>query len=343
MKFRIHVTSAGALLAAILPVMSAGANVVAPASGVQVETLPDGNVRDPQPTAEELHNFLVTGKKNLVSFPGGSFEMGDWGPEVNRDGLPFDGSRDSKPLHKVTLNEFSIGKYPVTYAEFDVFTAALRLPRINQEDIAISYRKPDSPASVTWQGAKDYCQWLGKQAGQAFDLPTEAQWEYAARSGGRRHLYPTDNGKSEPGRNLPSYEQRQAAGGLVSVSSFPPNQAGMYYMSAGVQEWVNDWYDAKYYEISPAFNPTGPKEGTEHVARGFAGSSFSAMTIKRWEKSGDGETGTWSLYGKKRGEAKREIPFTKYTNSRDSAFRCVLNHPANSTSLYTSRLRAWSA
>jgi sulfatase modifying factor 1 len=316
------------LTGSVLAVAALGAAACANGQGPtrQVETLADGNVRDPEPTAEELKRFLTNTKINMVFLKGGTFEMGDWGTEVNKQGLPFDHALDSKPLHKVTLSGFSIGKYPVTYAEFDMFTAALRLPRINQEDIAESYRKPDNPASVTWQGAKDYCQWLGKQTGQAFDLTAEAQWEYAARSGGQRHLYPTDNGESEPGRNVPSFEQRQAAGGLVAVSSFPPNNAGIYYMGAGVSEWVNDWYDANYYSTSPALNPTGPKEGIKHVKRGFFGSSSSAMTIKRWKNIGDGETdATWTLYGKKPGEPKREIPFTKYTNSRDSAFRCVLN------------------
>ncbi|MFL6673814.1 MAG: formylglycine-generating enzyme family protein [Massilia sp.] len=330
MKIYVAWARVALVIAAVLTV-TPDTNVAAATLGPQSETLSDGNVRDPQPTAEELNNLLFGTNKNLVFLPGGTFEMGDWGPQVNKARFPFDGSLDSKPLHNVTLSAFSIGRYPVTYAEFDVFTAALRLPRINQEDIATSYRKPNNPASVTWQGAKDYCQWLGNKAGQAFDLPTEAQWEYAARSGGQRHLYPTDNGKSEPGRNLPSSEQREVAGGLVAVSSFPPNQAGIYYMSAGVHEWVNDWYGPKYYQISPALNPTGPKDGSEHVARGFAGSSFSAMTIKRWKMKGDGETGTWSLYGKKPGEAKREIPFTQYTNSRDSAFRCVLNATLDSS------------
>src|SRR5215203_5250472 len=107
----------------------------------------------------------------MVSLPGGTFQMGDWGPEVNADRLPFDGSRDSKPLHKVKLSGFSIGKYPVTYAEFDMFTAAMRLPRVNQEDIMADLRKPDRPAGVTWDGAKDYCTWLSKESNLPYDLP----------------------------------------------------------------------------------------------------------------------------------------------------------------------------
>jgi formylglycine-generating enzyme required for sulfatase activity len=330
MKINVNAASLNIYRAGILTAVWAFANAAELVSSTHVEILPDGNVRDRRPTGEELDNFLRKTRSNMLFLQGGTFEMGDWGPEVNKNGLPFDGSYDSKPLHRVTLSGFSIGKYPVTYAEFDIFTAALRLPRINQDEIAISYRKPDNPASVTWLGARDYCQWLGKQIEQPFDLPTEAQWEYAARSGGQRHLYPTDNGESEPGRNVPSYEQREAAGGLVSISGFPPNQAGIYYMGAGVREWVNDWYDAKYYATSPSFNPTGPGEGIERVMRGFSGSSLSAMTIKRWKKSGEGQTGTWTMYGKKPGETNREIPFTKYTNWRDSAFRCVLNHTGKS-------------
>lgn len=291
----------------------------------QPEILPDGNVRDPRPTAAELNDFLAAVKKNMVFLKGGTFDMGDWGSEVNENGLPFDGTQDSKPLHKVTLTSFHIGKFPVTYAEFDVFTAAHRLPRINQENSAKRYRKPQNPAGVTWQGAKDYCRWLAQLAGQPYDLPTEAQWEYAARSGGKRHIYPTDNGESEPGRNLPSYEQRQAAGGLVPVSSSPPNQAGVHYMGAGVREFTNDWYDPQYYARSPSVDPAGPTVGIYHVVRGYFGNYESAMSFKRWNNRLDELTGTWTLYGRERGEENRKIPYTKYSNYSDNAFRCALN------------------
>jgi formylglycine-generating enzyme required for sulfatase activity len=292
---------------------------------IQSEILPDGNIRDPAPTEDELKEFAATIRKNMVFMKGGTFEMGDWGSEVNESGLPFDGNYDSKPLHKVTLSSFYIGKYPVTYAEFDIFTAARRLPRINQSSFAKRYRKPDNPAGVTWQGAKDYCQWLAQLTGERFDLPTEAQWEYAARSGGKRHLYPTDNGNVEEGRNLPSYEQEKAAGGLVSVSRFPPNQAGIHYMSAGVQEYTNDWYDPQYYEKSPAINPPGPAMGTARVMRGFAGTYLSAMTFNRWPAKQTDRTGKWILYATSPEQKDREIPYTKYSGRADAAFRCVSN------------------
>jgi sulfatase modifying factor 1 len=291
----------------------------------QVQTLPDGNLLDPVPSEEAMASLIENSKKNMVFLKGAQFEMGDWGPEVDKNGFPFDGSPDSKPLHKVRLDSFSIGKYPVTYAEFDIFTAALQLPRINQESVYKKYRKADNSAGVSWQGAKDYCLWLGQKANLAIDLPTEAQWEFAARSGGQRQLYPTDNGKSEPGRNLPSYDQRQAAGGLVTVGSFPPNPAGIYHMSAGIREWVHDWYDATYYQHSPKANPKGPETGSKHVLRGHFGSDDSAMTLKRWKWISKEKTGSWTLYGENRGDATREIPYTKYSGSASETFRCVLN------------------
>jgi len=295
------------------------------ASADPAEQMPDGNWRDPAPSAEVIKQLLADTKKNMVPLPAGIFDMGDWGAEVNENGLPFDGDADSKPLHKVKLSAFFIGKYPVTYAEFDVFTAAQRLPRINQEEIAQKFRKPKNPAGVSWQGAKDYCLWLAKQTGEPYDLPTEAQWEYAARSGGKRHLYPTDNGQSIPGQNTPSFEQREAAGGIVEIGKYPPNSAGIYNLSAGIREWINDWYDAKYYQTSPTQNPAGPKTGKVHVIRGYFGSDSSAMTIKRWSYDNGGRKGSWTQYGKTKNDPDREIPHTKYSSYEDNAFRCVRN------------------
>jgi formylglycine-generating enzyme required for sulfatase activity len=318
--------SSSIVLAAALNIAAVGATEgIEPPISTEPEVLPDGNLRDPAPSATALALLIATTKKNLVPMPAGTFDMGDWGPEVNEGGLPFDGTRDSKPLHKVRLDGFSIGKFPVTYAEFDVFTAALRLPRINQDDVVQTYRKPNNPAGVSWQGAYDYCQWLGVLTHQLFSLPTEAQWEYAARSGGKRFVYPTDNGESEPGRNLPSFEQMEEAGGMVTVDSFPPNKAGIFYMSAGVHEWINDWYDPGYYSRSPLANPKGPEQGTARVLRGHFGYDLSAMTFKRWKSVPKEESGTWTKYGEKRGDAKRQIPTTKYTQTADNVFRCVLN------------------
>jgi sulfatase modifying factor 1 len=296
--------------------VSGCAQTPAPAGSAQVETLPDGNVRDPKPTADSVAALVAASRKNMVALAGGTFEMGDWGSTVNKAGLPFDHSRDSKPLHPVRLDGFAMGKYPVTFAEFDVFTAALGLPRINQETVDQHLRKPNNPAGTSWQGAKDYCQWLGKEAKLPIDLPTEAQWEYAARSGGKRHLYPTDNGELELGRNIPSYEQYQAAGGVVAVGAFPPNPAGFHNFGAKLLEWTNDWYAADYYASSPRDNPSGPADGVTRVVRGYFGST--EMTFRRWHRSPAELGGTGLLDG-------REVPVTKYSGQRQNAFRCALN------------------
>jgi formylglycine-generating enzyme len=295
--------------------------------GAGVETLPDGNLRDAEPSASAIEQLVIQSKANLVHFKAGTFQMGDWGAEVNESGLPFDGNYDSKPLHKVSLSAFSMAKYPVTYAQFDVFTAAKRLPRINQKTSLKKIRKPNNPVGVTWQGAKDYCQWLATVSRLPFDLPTEAQWEYAARSGGKRNLYPTDNGLNEPGKNMPSYDQREAAGGLMPVGSFPPNSAGIYDMSAGFDEWVNDWYDDKYYQTSPHNNPKGPSVGTKRVRRGYAG-QLSENVVARYSQIDTEQTGTWTLLGENKDDANREIPYTKYSAIVRPSFRCVLNQGA---------------
>lgn len=300
------------------------ADEITSSSNQPVETMPDGNLRDAAPTAETIAQLGRQSLHNMIAFKSANFEMGDWGEQVNEEHLPFDGSVDSKPLHKVDLSKFSISKYPVTYAEFDIFTAALRLPRINQSTVVQKYRKPNNPAGVTWEGANDYCHWLGKITNRQISLPTEAQWEFSARSGGKRYVYPTDNGEREMGRNLPDYDQRQNAGGLTSVGDFPPNLAGIYYMSANVHEWVSDWYSADYYKNSPKSDPKGPLTGTKHVVRGNFGDGGSEMTFKRWSLVETPQK-PWTKYANAPGEITREIPPTKYSDYAYSAFRCALN------------------
>jgi len=287
-----------------------------------VEVLEDGNVRDPAPTSQQIASLVTQTKKNMIKMPAGTFDMGDWGHEVNPEGLPFDGYPQSKPLHKVKLKSFSMSKYPVTYGEFDVFSAMLRLPRVNQNNLYLSSRTANHPALVSWHGAKEYCQWMGKQVGLAMDLPTEAQWEYAARSGGKRNLFPTDNGKEEKGRNFPSYEQKKEDGGHVRAGKFPPNPAGFH--DFGVNgEWVNDWYAVDYYANSPLSNPKGPASGGKRVVRGNLGQLV--MNMEREGMDPADESGTWTLLAGKTNRSQREVPYTKFSAKDYIGFRCVVN------------------
>ncbi|SFV57516.1 hypothetical protein MNB_SM-4-312 [hydrothermal vent metagenome] len=112
-----------------------------------------------------------------------------------------------------------------------------------------------------WQRAKDYCQWLGKVSGKKYDLPTEAQWEYAARNGGKRVVFATDDGTYRKGENCDAEQDKPGR--------FKPSPLGFYDLSGNVAEWVNDWYSPKY-EAKAVTNPRGPKRGSKKVSRGNA-------------------------------------------------------------------------
>ncbi len=220
----------------------------------------------PEATQENVDKLIRTALGNLVFVEGGSYMMGD-------GGYPADGGRaywspwlDNFPVHKVTLDSFSIFKYEVTWWQYDVFNDLKKNEPFQMIRAHKYYRRDNYPVgAVTWQQAQDYCLWLGEKTGLPFSLPTEAQWEYAARSRGQNVGYATDNGKMEDGRN---HRKDGDYVELYPVGTFPPNPLGLYEMSGNVSEWVLDWYDKKYYEKSPELNPQGPKTGTKKVLRG---------------------------------------------------------------------------
>ncbi|MDI9059741.1 formylglycine-generating enzyme family protein, partial [Klebsiella variicola] len=143
-----------------------------------------GNTTGSEKAAKALVDKSVS---NMVPVQGGEFLMGDFGPLVGQK-LPFSIQQDDKTLHKVILSDFSISKYKVTNDDFNVY---LKVKDKKNPPVDIlakrhpSLLKGDYPAGVIWQQAKDYCQWLGKKSGKKIDLPTEAQWEFAARSRGQ--------------------------------------------------------------------------------------------------------------------------------------------------------------
>jgi formylglycine-generating enzyme len=299
-----------------------------------------------RPDVADIASLIEKTKSNLVFLKGGTFDMGDWG---NEEGLPYDSNPESKPLHKVTLDSFSMLKYKVTFAEFDVFTKATGRPLVLNEKPRHHYRKPTHPASVNWYGAKAYCGWLAKISKLPFDLPTEAQWEYAARGRGQRLLYATDNGKLEkgvdneivrnageaqgadpaaiakyvdvPGRNYPSYAQRKQMGGhgqssLIPVGSFPPNPAGLYGMAEILREWANDWFGL--YSERPQTNPKGPSTGSKKVTRGIFGSPELGFSFVRHERLPQGYV---TADHPTPSSVFQDVDFTSLGDS----FRCVVN------------------
>jgi formylglycine-generating enzyme required for sulfatase activity len=221
--------------------------------------------------------------KNMVFVKGGSFMMGDpgeklikaFGDQAFKYYTPYE---NNKPAHKVTLDSYYIDKFEVTYREHDLFstvtgrelTDQTDLERAKSKELSEFWRKkyreqraPGIPAGVSWHGAKDYCKWLGEQTGLPFELPTEAQWEYAARSRGKLVPFATNTGLIERGVNYPRGLDYPNPPG-----KFPPNPLGLFDMSGNAAEWAQDWYDPDYYSRSPEHNPQGPKTGTKKVVRG---------------------------------------------------------------------------
>jgi formylglycine-generating enzyme required for sulfatase activity len=265
--------------------------------------------------------LLTKVKRSLRPLKAGTFEMGDWGNEA---GVPYDFDAHSRPLHKVTLDGFSMMAYKVTFDDFDVFTDATGHDRISVRELEINDRAPNRPAGVSWYGAKAYCEWLGKVSKLPFDLPTEAQWEYAARSGGKKMLFATDNGKIERRRNFPKEREYGETDVTIPVGSYPPNPSGLHGMSEDISEWVNDWFDAEYYKTSPQKNPTGPAIGTKKVMRGSVGGTaeIAAMVFMR---TADDPQPKHTTFPKGLDSPKVMVPFSGYTGFKSDSFRCVLN------------------
>lgn len=231
---------------------------------------------------------------DLIFVKGGSFTMGDFTPLLKIPGINrMTYNEDDKYLHKVTLSDFYFSRYKATYAELNVFADAIGRPRLAQE------RQPEDrrstvPAGAYWQTARDYCQWLGSITGHKFDLPTEAQWEYAARSRGQFFMIPTDDGTIEYGRNVPYAGQveRLANGSRnqrYPIGLFPSNSLGIYDMQHNGEEWVLDWYSEDAYNKSELLNPQGPSTGVRRVIRGWSYWNSLKIGVATWRRHFDPE------------------------------------------------------
>jgi len=212
----------------------------------------------------------------MVEIPSGSFPMGV--PPGDRDG-----GRDEYPRHEVFLDPFLIDQFEVTngrYIEF-VKSTGHRVPQnpinparnIWQGDTITESLAERPVINVDWFDADAYCKWAGKR------LPTEAEWEKAAKGTSDRR-FPWGN--VEPTAKHLNYNQRWIGEKtLMPVGSYEAGKSpyGVYDIVGNVWEWVNDWYDARYYEKSPSKNPTGPQEGTKKVIRG-AGWQNETPTVR---------------------------------------------------------------
>ncbi|GAB3049848.1 hypothetical protein GCM10027155_14610 [Acinetobacter apis] len=262
----------------------------------QANRIPTTNSNLSPEQKQQLQQLIDKTKKNLIFVKGGTYMMGDFGPEHSEEKLPYDGNPNSMPLHKVTLDDFYMSATKSTYADFDVYTNVTGQKPVGDFDKYSTHeRVPTAAAGIPWQQGRSYCQWLGQQLNMKMDLPTEAQWEYAARNRGQYVVFPTDNGNIDTGRNVWSFEQRQNSqakfkvyGEISELQQFPPTPMGFYDLITDNFEWMLDWYDPTYYSHSPEKNPQGPATGTLKVVRSTPPSNgqslkmFNGRTMQRY-------------------------------------------------------------
>jgi len=223
----------------------------------------------------------------MVLIPGGTFAMG------TDNGFAYEG-----PVHDVTIKSFWIDRHEVTVAQFAKFIAATHY-KTDAEKFGWSgvfdpkqstwtkgdgadWHHPDGPIAppaaenepvtqVSYADAQAYAKWAGKR------LPTEAEFEFAARGGLAQNAFAWGNDEHPQGKFMANYwqghfpEHDTAADGFPSrarIESFPPNGYGLYDISGNVWEWCADWFAPDYYKTSPKENPQGPADGQERVLRG---------------------------------------------------------------------------
>jgi formylglycine-generating enzyme required for sulfatase activity len=189
----------------------------------------------------------------LVVVPAGRFRMGS---EAGQD--------CERPVHNVWVDAFRLAVHQVTneaYARFLATTGALPPPFWHDPNFS---RAEQPVVGVSWHEAARYCEWLSAARNNHYRLPTEAEWERAARGGVEGKLFPWGDA---PPETLANYASRWRSG-PESVGQAAPNDFGLFDMCANVHEWCSDWYDPNYYALSPERNPCGPDAGRRRASRG---------------------------------------------------------------------------
>lgn len=249
---------------------------------------------------EEIHEMDLT----LMRVQGGTFSMGSNSGEVNE-----------KPVHKVKVNEFYMGKYEITVGDFRKFIEATSYLTdaekegwswvwtgdyddpsaqiIQKTGVTWEYDEVGNRRStkkdkypvihVSWNDANAYCKWLTKQTGNTYRLPTEAEWEYAAAGGANHDEF---NFSGSPELDAVGWFRENSRDKIHVVGQKKANSLGIYDMAGNVFEWCNDWFDPTYYSKSPADNPKGPEVGKLKVVRGGSWVAFAKRCSNYSRNSG---------------------------------------------------------
>jgi formylglycine-generating enzyme required for sulfatase activity len=260
----------------------------------QVDTLKPKNEEKPINPDNKFVDFIETAENiniNMVAITGGTFQMGSPDSETERE--------SDETQHTVTVSDFYMGTTELTVLQFEAFINATKYQTdaeknggsyfwtgstweqkagTNWRCDAIGVQRSRGDYShpvihVSWNDADAYCNWLSQKTGKTYRLPTEAEWEYAARAG---TITPFNMGNclsasqanydgDGPYSGCSKGEDRQKT---LTVRSFSANAWGLFDMHGNVWEWCNDWYDAVYYSSSPRNNPPGSSTGSGRVLRG---------------------------------------------------------------------------
>ncbi len=250
------------------------------------------------------HRTTTIRFSDMSVVPAGTFQMGC---DLAHNGGFGCYNSDEQPLHTVYLDAYRIDKTEVTNAQFAqcVAAAGCTAPQdTNSWTRSPYYGNPtydNYPViNVNWSQADAFCRWAGKR------LPTEAEWEKAARGASDTRAYPW--GDAAPNCALAnSYFSSACVGDTSATGSYPDGASpyGVLDMAGNVVEWVNDWYGDSYYNSSPQSNPTGPATGTERVLRGGG-----------WDNFGDGGLRVAARY-------HFSVDFTLTPQRYFIGFRCV--------------------
>lgn len=221
------------------------------------------------PDLIEANKTLIKKKitDDAIFIEGGEFTLG---PDSCDNYAPTLSRCAPVPVYPVKLTSYSMLKFKITNLDFDTFQADIgkyinpHQDGFDRERWEKIHQHGDLPAIINWTMANNYCQWLGKITNLPIALPTEAQWEFAARDRGKYIGFMTNNNKVEPGVNVSSFKMREAIkdGYFTPVGQFPPSPLGLYDLSGNGLEWVNDWYSRdKPIGEGPFIDPQGPKSG----------------------------------------------------------------------------------
>ncbi len=242
-------------------------------------------------------SYAQVTEPQMIFVKGGAFKMGS-----------KKGDYDEKPVHQVVLSNYYIGKFEITVKQYREFCNATgkKMPPMPTEEWYEEHDqaekwvwKDNNPiAKINWHNATAYCKWLSKETGKNYSLPTEAQWEYAAKGGNKskNNLYSGSDNINE----VAWYDETTYEKGTRPVGRLKPNEIGIYDMSGNVWEWCKDNYAR--YKSGTQKNPKGPEKTNFRVIRG----------------------GSWYYVGEMTKVTTRDGPYPHYSNF-NYGFRVVIN------------------